>query len=225
MDAQENEICGFLSPETGSNECECYQGTCVDVPETGETCAQPDSADNDYNALKAACLTFNIVAAILWVVQWASFAVDARAQAKELLEARKKESEPAASCSSSSSCSCSATIEDDVKWCQKIDNRATTEHKINTAAMIAVMLLEDVPQIYFLSTFVIYMQLFSEESEEFIPKSTAPFLILSFVMSALSLLVTVHELIKRFCRVSLLGPVYELIKQCCCYCCKKRLQG
>jgi len=230
LDAQENEICGFLSPETGSNECECYQGTCVEVQGTGETCAQPDSADNDYNALKAACLTCNIVAAILWVVQWASFAVDARAQAR----ARKDE----ASCS----CSCSATIEDDVKCCQKIDEgatccQATTEHKINTATMIAVMLLEDVPQIYFLSTFVIYMQLFSEETEEFIPKSTAPLVILSFVMSALSLLVTLHELIKRLCNVSLLGPVYyvikqrclnpvyELIKRCCCHCCKKETRG
>lgn len=162
LDAQANEICGFLSPVNGSNECECYQGTCIDIPETGGTCAQPDSADNNYNALKAACLAFNIVAVIVWVVQWASFAALARARRRH---------EPTA------------------------DEEHCTMRKINTATMIATTLLEDVPQMYFLSTFAAYMQLFSEESKEFIPPSTAPLVILSFIMSALSMLSTVCEVI------------------------------
>ena len=57
---------------------------------------------------------------------------------------------------------------------------------VNTAAMIATTLFEDVPQMAFLATFVMYMDLFSTDSV--VTPSTKRFAALSFAMSAFGLL-------------------------------------
>eukprot|EP00729_Bicosta_minor_P008696 gene8696-25518_t len=139
LDAQANETCGTLSPALGGNECECYRGECTDVPDTGGTCPRPGSADNNYAALKSACLACNVVATIVWIVQWTSFVMHARAK-------RRSPSPEAASSAGSM-------------------QGQQTMRTVNTAAMIATTLFEDVPQMAFLTTFVMYMDFFSSDSD------------------------------------------------------------
>lgn len=81
LDEHSNEECGVLLGLTGTNECECYNGMCQNVPGTGGSCPTAGSADNDFQALVSTCLSFNIVASIVWCVQWVSFALHSRTTA------------------------------------------------------------------------------------------------------------------------------------------------
>ena len=166
LDGQVNETCGTLAPATGGNECECHEGgECIDVEGTGGTCPRAGSAENDYASLKSTCLAFNIVATVVWIVQWASFAMHARAQSRGSRAAATKGMQ--------------------------------TMRSINTATMVVTTLLEDVPQMVFLSTFAVYMDLFSKESAAFLAPSTKRLVTLSFVMSAFSMLATICEVVWR----------------------------
>ena len=71
----------------------------------------------------------------------------------------------------------------------------------NTATMIGTTILEDAPQVYFLFIYVTYMGVFNPETE--LADSTKQMVVFSFIMSALSMLGNVNEIMWRiFCRPS-----------------------
>ena len=83
LDDNVAETCGFLSPNKGGNECECHDGgKCTETEGSRGRCVV-DGTNNDYNALKRACLAFNILATILWFVQLVTTVLLGRSKAKK----------------------------------------------------------------------------------------------------------------------------------------------
>ena len=191
LDDNVAETCGFLSPNKGGNECECHDGgKCTETEGSRGRCVQ-DGTNNDYNALKRACLAFNILATILWFAQLVTTVRHGRSKAKIDPESPKDgDTEEAKAKAKKNKICCCFKVEKETEETKGLKNK-------KILLQFITMLVEDVPQVFFAVTFIRYMGHLDPEAGETIASSAKTLVIVSFGLSALSLVTGVFSVAKH----------------------------
>ena len=197
LDDNVAETCGFLSPNKGGNECECHDGgKCTETEGSRGRCVV-DGTNNDYNALKRACLAFNILATILWFVQLVTTVLLGRSKAKK---AKIDPGSPKDGDTEEAKTTKEASIED-AEGVEEVEKETKKLKNKKISLQFITMLVEDVPQVFFAVTFVRYMGHLDPEAGETIASSAKFLVIVSFGLSALSLVIGVFSVAKHlFCQ-------------------------